>query len=145
MTNIRTYRGKRIENGEWVYGCLINNLFFKWQTREPIPYIVDPAQYEDYDSFDDIGDLAVQVDPETVGQYTGMQDRNGKEIFEGDIINVPAWKMNGEVNFTSGMFKVRDRMRAYFNPSLASFMVEVRCDVIGNIHDNPELLEVSNG
>lgn len=74
-------------------------------------------------------------------QYTGLTDRNGKEIYEGDVIHIPAWKMNGEVNFASGMFKVRDRAREDFNQSLASFMVEIRCEVIGNIYEHPHLLD----
>lgn len=78
-----------------------------------------------------------------VMQYTGLRDKNGKEIYEGDIIRVEQWNMNGIVNFASGMFKVSDPMRTEFNPSLASFMVEVRCEVIGNIYENHELLEVN--
>ena len=74
---------------------------------------------------------------------TGLQDKNGTPIYEGDILRIAEWKMNGEVNFASGMFKVRDRRRENFNPSLASFMVEIRCEVIGNIWENADLLRDS--
>ena len=86
-------------------------------------------------------DTYFDIIPETLSQYTGLEDKNGKEIYEGDILRIEAWRINGEVHFASGMFKVRNRMRENFNPSLASFMVEIRCEVIGNIHTHPELLE----
>jgi len=83
----------------------------------------------------------IQQDQFVKRQFTGLLDKNGKEIYEGDILRVDQWNMNGIVNFASGMFKVSDPMRTEFNPSLASFMVEVRCKVIGNIYENPELLQ----
>ncbi|KKX52469.1 YopX family protein [Brevibacillus borstelensis] len=90
------------------------------------------------------GSLADGTGTYDLMRFTGLRDKNGKEIYEGDIIRVEQWNMNGIVNFASGMFKVSDPIRTEFNPSLASFMVEVRCEVIGNIYENPELLEVGN-
>lgn len=96
------------------------------------------------------------VDPETVGQYTGLCDKNGNKIFEWDIVSIrfegdaippstpPVWYENAEV-FFSGEFLT---WGCRFTDGLEMHLAEYNdCDafVIGNIHDNPELLEVDNG
>jgi hypothetical protein len=72
MRDIR-FSGKSVETGEVVVGSLINNMFFKSETGEPVYYIIDTQQYEDYSSFEDIEYLAVKVDPDTIIQYTGAR------------------------------------------------------------------------
>jgi hypothetical protein len=98
----------------------------------------------------------IQVISETVGQFTGLCDKNGKKIFEGDIVSIrfegdaeppsnpPVWYETAEVFFSNEFLVWGCR----FTDGLEMHLAEYNdCDafVIGNIHDNPELLEVDNG
>jgi uncharacterized phage protein (TIGR01671 family) len=116
------FRGKQVDNGEWVYGYL---------------YITHDGEYEIscYDSETNIERITYIVVPETVGQFTGLTDKSGKKIFEGDI----GWDCHNEcygvVEFSDGKF-------SYVWENICTDLYEVSNDVdfIGNIHDNPELL-----
>ncbi len=81
------FRAKRIDNGEWVTGDLIQTAFIKNETQENIPYILD-ASKADYDCFEDLSEEngIFEVDPQTVCQYINVTDKNDKKIFEGDIV-----------------------------------------------------------
>ncbi|EAD5579960.1 hypothetical protein CRJ96_12430 [Listeria monocytogenes] len=92
--------------------------------------------------------FAYKVRPETVSQFTGLTDENGKKIFEGDIVEIIEidafgnldWnRLKGKVMFSEGAWLVTDN-RSFAIP-LWSEINEIK--VIGNIHENPELLEVS--
>lgn len=86
------------------------------------------------------------VDPDTVGQFTGLCDRDGKKIFEGDIVKmVPddneeeSWIT--EVKFEDGAFRVEVNGCDYTYTAIGWIDDDVETEVIGNIHDNPELLK----
>ena len=132
------FRGKRIYNGKWVEGWYEPPV--EWDGHKfgtTIAYICKEGYLKD-----------AEVDPSTVGQYTGLTDKNGKRIFEGDVVK---WndKM-GRIVFGMGCFCVKYLMPHCFyrnSPAIDIVFHEYpnEVEVIGNIHDNPELLEGGAG
>lgn len=118
-------RGKRIDNGEWVEGYFVNLWLVHYQKHQPIITDNNAVSYD--------------VDPSTVGQYTGLTDKNGRKIFEGDIMAFTAYGFDyvGTVEFADGSFSV---MCEHASPFLDQAVSKHGAYIIGNIHDNPELL-----
>lgn len=126
------FRGKRIDNGEWVEGLPFGSIYGGFFNGAIC------AIRQTVEKYGDVHDVVL----ETVGQYTGLTDKNGKRIFEGDIVTYI-----GEVC----LVKWDDETAKFVleNENLVCDFEEVWCnrlksqiEVIGNIHDNPELLEV---
>lgn len=143
------FRGKRAENDEWVFGDL-RHIFY----GECYPHIVDNSNGLNNSV------CGLEVDPATVGQFTGLTDRNGVKIFEGDIIK---WHDNTELSIGGQIaeicygkyidadshfddvyllgfyFKLFDKDKTC---ATISWLDEYKndFDIIGNIYDNPELL-----
>jgi uncharacterized phage protein (TIGR01671 family) len=124
------FRGKRIDNDEWVVG---NLSVYDLKTRQTVYVGI------------------YKVIPETVGQYTGLCDKNGKKIFEGDICQTKNQRLISEVPFVvewedfvcnGWVWKELDENK---NEDCFTGAVAKICEVIGNVHDNPELLGVDNG
>ena len=128
MRNI-LFRGKRLDNEAWVYGDLIEN-----QGRYFIYHAMSETTIEDNDD-GRIVVAAVEVNPDTVGQYTGLKDRYGDRIWEGDLV-----KHGDEV---SAVFFDTENSCFDFKASNDPFAAQFFCDyeILGNIHDNPELLK----
>ena len=153
------FRGKRLDNGEWVEGFYVERQGKQWIYPSGDPVISRSLARElrpmhSAKSTQKIMREGVPVDPATVGQYTGMKDKNGKRIFEGDVVEGhchSAWShylQRCEVAYGRDGFEARhhvncgdDGWRYYTYRVLFSKDVVV----IGNIHDNPELLEVGEG
>ncbi len=157
------FRGKRLDNGEWIYGdlCTFNGSdceICDWNTIDCSRYAVDPA---------------------TIGQYTGLKDKNGRDIWERDIIQYKSytanrrwWKTTDEIpeiekevqrqrdeyatkrgvcEYSDGYFSVDDiflfyakageRLRTYKSNSRDVEERQWNFEVVGNFHDNPELLK----
>ena len=157
------FRGKRIDNGEWVEGAFLNG-------RDGAFYIcpaVSDISYGDGCNRRRIG-CWYKVDHSTVGQYTGLKDKNGKRIWEGDIVRY-TFDSPDDPTATENGLKVRTG-RIFWSDWRASFAVTAgrngsaslnndvaryvrgrqiyeyvrganTVEVIGNIYDNPELLE----
>ena len=119
------FRGKRIDNGEWVKGFFygINAV------NDHIGYIgfVTAAKYN--------------VIPETIGQFTGLTDKNGVKVFEGDIIN--HYAMSGYIIYENGMFLMSNNTNSQFCDCKQPFAYHdvTEMEVISNIHDNKDFLK----
>ena len=128
------FRGKRKGNlCEWVEGYL-----FEYDSPKS-SYILGELDFRE--SIYDIWKCAEEVIPKTVGQFTGLTDKNGKKIFEGDIVRymkndvmVVVW--NNESAAFVGAYSAIN-----FNYCASLMNGHMYLEVIGNIHDNPELLE----
>ena len=117
------FRGKRVDNGEWVEDIYLD--------QNHLGVFCYDAECQDYDI------TVYIVLPETVGQYTGLTDKSGTKIFEGDILRDDDNEENGFVEFINGEFCV-----VFGNVETHGiYDIACCCYVIGNIHDNPELLK----
>lgn len=122
------FRGKRVDNGKWSYGFLC---------KEKEKYFITENTYQFY-----------QVIPDTIGQYTGLKDKNGKKIFEGDIVRATEYLNPGEVDLFYKIEYVERLGRYVYNPIIKNgkydnnnfeldvlFYKQETIEVIGNIFD----------
>ena len=132
------FRGKRLDNGEWVEGAFVAK-------NDPLlgtyyAFIISQAPKDSFVTW-------YAVDPNTVGQYTDLTDKNGKKIFEGDIVRCSTGRICKILYFTSPGHCGFDLypINGFDAPPPIKWKLFADIEVIGNIHDDRELLEVDNG
>lgn len=136
------FRGKSINTGEWLYGHLFN-YGLTAPTNVPCISVCVPASWEEAYSL-------YAVHPDTIGQYTGLKDKNGKEIYEGDILEYIG-KRKDNMNkvyrrkcvFHEGMFALLSKELPAYSALNYHCMKDGRSAwrVIGNTYDNPEMMK----
>ena len=140
------FRGKRTDNdeGEFVYGIPVEGEAVDGVGKET--YIITNPGVQWVDGVYMTYDECIPVDLETVGDYIGKTDKNGKKIFEGDIIKGKVHEMNG-YRVRKGVIEYHDTgfiMNLKSNSCYDQKNIPLDCEVIGNIYDNPELLKGGN-
>lgn len=131
MNDRYLFRGKRKDGQGWIEGDLVH-------TRTTTQGVVTEIYTLD---------MSYEVDPETVGQCTGLKDKNGKMIYEGDIVK-GLFNFGLEImsvcTFENGAFGLTAKQCGAYHFSAYTSLWEVKYEVIGNIHDNPNLCRIEH-
>ncbi len=147
------FRGKRDDDGEWIYGSLLIETIQPDSGAEYKSYKISDITLGEFPN-DFMSGWEDPVDPETVGQYTGLTDKNGVKIFEGDICDFSVFDFNdhdtqyrGIVVYSGSRFMLWKSVKSEYYGADGGFDLDWvigqddEFEVIGNIHDNPELLK----
>lgn len=144
------FRGKRCSDGKWVYGFYAESNY-SWKGHKPHKSWIVSNAISNGGFFNILGRYAVKDN--TIGQFTGLYDKNGKEVYEGDILKVECTDGSSIykiVRFVpekaafcmANTFEIKDEGRWDIWSCVSQRGIkEIEASVIGNIHDNPELLK----
>ena len=124
------FRGRRVDNGEWVDGDLITGVGPKYGKMYILPRVLNLAHLKGCDPLD-----GYKVDPATVGQFTGLIDKNGREVFEGDVLEADNYRV--EIKFVGGQFVGYNKNYSITETQNRNWLSWV---IIGDIFNNPELI-----
>ena len=133
------FRAKRLDTGEWVEGFFSSETFYGYTPNDDRVFIIQKGT-----------GFYCPVDPATVGQFTGLVDKNGRRIFEGDVVRHHNDNPDSEIEEKGVVFwdekycGWRRTSNGQFHHGIVdTYRLSPEClyEVIGNIHDNPELLE----
>lgn len=132
------FKAKRVDNGEWVEGSYVYT--FGNNPLRPITNIVS-----DYYFIVAKNKGVFEIDKNTICQYTGLTDKNGNKIWENDIVQSSEGCLDcdngiGNIDFYSGLWYVNGNVQNSLYDLI--YIGEHEIEIIGNVFDNPELLEV---
>lgn len=124
------FRGKRKDNGKWVYG------YYVYDGVSGKSFIISEIEETEKEGLARV--LMYEVIPETVGQYTGLKDRNGKKIFKGDVVKKTPYNL--VVTFEDGAYIIKEPT-GFGQTRRHLYHVATDIEIIGNLYKNLELLK----
>lgn len=141
------FRGKMIPENEWIFGTILRIpaplvCFGKSETDKYYIQFPDPRYMPDWNMPYKM--VQGEVNPDTIGQYTGLKDKNGKEIYEGDILKSIQWNDIYLVKQIRTAYYLCRKGKNGFN-KITTWNNAEKSEVIGNMYDNPELLGGEDG